>query len=122
MPQPAQRSTSPEDAKKFETTDVRIEHGKLGNNHNTDVVYYVDGERRVYVPGSPEERRMVRKIDFHMFTCVTVLYLLNYLDRQNVSLALLRSASLMFSKIGNAKVGGMQEDLKLSSSDYSVAL
>ena len=86
MSQPAQRSTSPEDAEKFGTTDVRIEHGELGNDHNTDVVYYVDGERRVYVPGSSEERRMVRKIDFHMFTCVTVLYLLNYLDRQNVSL------------------------------------
>ncbi len=84
QPLAAQRSTSPDDAEKFGTTDVRIEHGKVGNNH-ANVVYFVDGERRVYVPGSLEERRMVRKLDLHMFTCVTTLYLLNYLDRQNVS-------------------------------------
>ncbi|KAJ6589217.1 MFS general substrate transporter [Mycena capillaripes] len=98
-------STTPEDADKFGATDVRIEHAKATDK--IEVVYYVDGERRVYVPGSPEERTLVRKIDLHMFTCVSVLYLLNYLDRQNV---------------GNAKVGGMAADLKLSSSDYSVAL
>jgi hypothetical protein len=28
---------------------------------------------------------MVWKIDLHMFSCISVLYLLNYLDRSNVS-------------------------------------
>ena len=85
MSQPAQHLTSSEDAEKFGSTDVRIEYEKRGSDC-AEVVYYVDGKRKVYVPGSLEERRMVRKIDLHMFTCVSVLYLLNYLDRQNVSL------------------------------------
>ncbi|KAJ7469308.1 MFS general substrate transporter [Mycena galericulata] len=107
MSHPTHSSTIPEDEDKFGATDVRIEHEKAAGTLKDEVVYYVDGARRVYVPGSPEERAMVRKIDLHMFTCVSVLYLLNYLDRQNV---------------GNAKVGGMAADLKLSSSDYSIAL
>ena len=66
---------------------LSMEKLKLSSNHADVVrVYYVDGDRRAYVPGGPEERRMVKKIDLHMFTCVTVLYLLNYLDRQNVGL------------------------------------
>ncbi|KAJ7615831.1 MFS general substrate transporter [Roridomyces roridus] len=100
MPQPSQDD-------KFGTADVRIETSKNDLDSAGEVVYYVDGERRVYVPGGYEERTLLRKIDMHMFSCVCVLYLLNYLDRQN---------------IGNAKVGGMAADLKLSSSDYSVAL
>ncbi|KAJ7199968.1 MFS general substrate transporter [Mycena pura] len=105
MSHPAHSSTTPDDADKFGAIDVHIEHKTAADID--EVVYYVDGERRVYVPGSAEERTLVRKIDLHMFSCVSVLYLLNYLDRQNV---------------GNAKVGGMAADLKLSSSDYSVAL
>ncbi|KAJ7764290.1 MFS general substrate transporter [Mycena metata] len=105
MSHPTHSPTTPEDADKFGATDVHIEYAKTAERN--EVVYYVDGGRRVYVPGSAEERRLVRKIDLHMFTCVSVLYLLNYLDRQN---------------IGNAKVGGMAKDLNLSSSDYSVAL
>ena len=81
---PQHRSPTPEDSKKFgaQSEEVHIEHDKLRPD---SVVYYVDGERRVYVPDSPEERRLRRKIDIHMFSCVSVLYLLNYLDRQNVS-------------------------------------
>jgi hypothetical protein len=81
--QPQRRSPTPEDSKKF--SEVHIEHDKL--RQADSVVYYVDGERRVYVPDSPEERRLRRKIDIHMFSCVSVLYLLNYLDRQNVSMS-----------------------------------
>jgi hypothetical protein len=83
MSHPTHSSPTPEDADKFGATDVRIEYGKAADKE--EVVYYVDGERKVYVPGSAEERILVRKIDLHMFTCVSVLYLLNYLDRQNVS-------------------------------------
>ena len=68
--------TTPEFTDKFGAADVRIEHGATASQD--EVVYYVDGARRV------EERTLVRKIDLHMFTCVSVLYLLNYLDRQNV--------------------------------------
>lgn len=53
--------------------DTRMEEASTTD----EVVYYVAGERRVYVPGSVLEKRMVRKIDLHMFTCVCTLYLLN---------------------------------------------
>ncbi|EIN10930.1 MFS general substrate transporter [Punctularia strigosozonata HHB-11173 SS5] len=99
----------PADKEKYGRNDAQVEYAATADAQSpTDqVVYFVNGERRIYVPGSDLEKRMVRKIDLHMFTCVCILYLLNYLDRQN---------------IGNAKVAGMQDDLKLSSSDYSVAL
>jgi hypothetical protein len=60
-----------------------------------------------YVPDSTEEQRMVRKIDLHMMPILWVMYILNYLDRSN---------------IGNAKVAGMDVDLHMNSTDYSLAL
>ncbi|KAG0140955.1 hypothetical protein CROQUDRAFT_725900 [Cronartium quercuum f. sp. fusiforme G11] len=69
--------------------------------------YIYENQTRVYIPGSPEEKNLVRLIDLHMLPCICLLYLLNYLDR---------------SSIGNAKIGGMSKDLNLSSSDYSLAV
>ncbi|KAJ9640865.1 hypothetical protein H2204_003154 [Knufia peltigerae] len=60
-----------------------------------------------YVEGTEEEKKLVRKIDMHLIPILWAMYVFNYLDRTN---------------IGNAKVGGMEEDLKLSSSDYSLVL
>ncbi|RSH80115.1 hypothetical protein EHS25_007317 [Saitozyma podzolica] len=60
-----------------------------------------------FTPGSVEEKRLVRKIDRRILPILWLMYILNYLDRTN---------------IGNAKTGGMQADLKLSSSDYSLVL
>jgi len=64
-------------------------------------------EKRVYVPNPHEERKLVRKVDLRLFPVLWVMYVINYIDRSN---------------IGNAKVGGMQADLHLSSGDYSLAL
>ncbi|GMK54216.1 hypothetical protein CspeluHIS016_0108020 [Cutaneotrichosporon spelunceum] len=61
----------------------------------------------VYTPGTDEERRLVRKIDMRLFPMLWVMFCMNYLDRTN---------------IGNAKVGGMAHDLKLTSSQYSLVL
>ena len=63
------------DTEKFGQTDTRLE--PTDDHQESQVVYYVDGQRRVYVPGSKEERRMVWKIDLHMFSCICTLYLLN---------------------------------------------
>ncbi|WVF68722.1 hypothetical protein IAT40_003494 [Kwoniella sp. CBS 6097] len=60
-----------------------------------------------YVEGTDEEKRLVRKIDRHLLPMLWIMYVFNYLDRTN---------------IGNAKVGGMEKDLKLTSSDYSLVL
>ncbi|KAI0449107.1 major facilitator superfamily domain-containing protein [Xylaria acuta] len=61
-------------------------------------------------PASPKlridfalERRVVRKIDFHLVPLVMSLYLVAFLDRSN---------------IGNAQVAGMGKDLGLSDDQY----
>ncbi|EGG11926.1 uncharacterized protein MELLADRAFT_115045 [Melampsora larici-populina 98AG31] len=69
--------------------------------------YLFENSPRVYIPGSEEDKQLVRTIDLHMLPCICFLYLLNYLDR---------------SSIGNARIGGMGQDLELSSADYSLAV
>ncbi|CAI6331955.1 unnamed protein product [Periconia digitata] len=54
-----------------------------------------------------EEQNLVRKIDMYLLPTMWLMYLLSYMDRTN---------------IGNAKIAGMADDLKLSSNEYSVAL
>ncbi|RMY75691.1 hypothetical protein D0863_02423 [Hortaea werneckii] len=49
------------------------------------------------------EKKVLRKLDWNLVTLVSWLYLLAFLDRSN---------------IGNARIAGMEEDLKLSGSDY----
>ncbi|KAJ5088087.1 hypothetical protein N7456_011703 [Penicillium angulare] len=56
---------------------------------------------------SDEEKRLVRRLDIVLMPTLWVLYLLSYADRTN---------------IGNAKVAGMDQDLGLSSDQYSLAL
>ncbi|TAQ83266.1 hypothetical protein B7494_g8409 [Chlorociboria aeruginascens] len=54
---------------------------------------------------TPEmEKRYLRKLDKVLVPLVSGLYLLSYLDRSNV---------------GNAKIAGMQTDLKLTTSSYT---
>ncbi|KAF2184129.1 retrograde regulation protein 2 [Zopfia rhizophila CBS 207.26] len=54
-----------------------------------------------------ETRRILRKVDYRLLPMLTLLYVLGFLDRGN---------------IGNAKVAGMNKDLKLTSSQYNIAL
>ncbi|OSS47228.1 hypothetical protein B5807_09860 [Epicoccum nigrum] len=54
-----------------------------------------------------EEKRLIRKIDLYLLPTIWLMYLLSYMDRTN---------------IGNAKIAGMADDLKLTSNEYSIAL
>lgn len=59
---------------------------------------------------SPEQRRhaeraLVRKIDIRLLPMVILMYIMNYLDRNNIAAA---------------KLAGLQSDLNLSSVQYSV--
>ncbi|WRT65242.1 uncharacterized protein IL334_002185 [Kwoniella shivajii] len=74
---------------------------------STELPKTADNEVFDYIPGTDAEKRLVRKIDRHFLPMLWIMYVFNYLDRTN---------------IGNAKVGGMEADLKLSSSDYSLVL
>lgn len=89
-----------------------VEH-KAQDEWHPDGVYSDEHEHDMvalaarYVPDTPEEKALVRKIDRHIVPMIWLLYTLSYLDRAN---------------IGNAKTGGLQTDFKLTSDQYSVVL
>ncbi|KAI4681173.1 uncharacterized protein J4E88_005680 [Alternaria novae-zelandiae] len=56
---------------------------------------------------SSRERKLLMKVDLCVLPTVIVLYLLCFIDRTN---------------IGNARIAGMEEDLKLEGYDYNVVL
>ncbi|KAM3515646.1 hypothetical protein MY11210_000824 [Beauveria gryllotalpidicola] len=62
---------------------------------------------RDFVPGSPEEKKLVRKIDLYLMPILWIKYVFNYIDRTN---------------IGNAKIAGMQHDLRLTDDGYAWVL
>lgn len=84
-----------------------------GEDHSDDEEYMDDlgstrHNRRASVQSfelyTPDEERAVRrKLDTHLVLFVALLYLLGFLDRSN---------------IGNAKIAGLTDDLKLSDSQY----
>lgn len=41
----------------------------------------------VYVPDTPEEKKLVRKIDAHLFPMLWLMFLMNYLDRTNIGVS-----------------------------------
>lgn len=54
-----------------------------------------------------QEKRLLRKLDIHVLPMISVLYMLAFVDRIN---------------IGNAKIQGLDEDLKMTGNEYNVAL
>lgn len=51
------------------------------------------------------ERKMIRKVDVRLLTMTILMYILNYLDRNNIA---------------SAKLAGMQTDLRLHGNQYEV--
>ncbi|KAI0151428.1 allantoate permease [Pestalotiopsis sp. NC0098] len=60
-----------------------------------------------YVPGTPEEQRLVRKVELWMIPMLWWMCVLCYIDRNN---------------IGNADAAGMSTDLGLDSSQYAMLI
>ncbi|KKY13793.1 putative major facilitator superfamily transporter [Diplodia seriata] len=72
-----------------------------------DVDEELEEALRNYVPGSPEEKKLLRKIDLRLMPILWIMYILNYVDRTN---------------IGNAKIAGMEDDLNLDDQKYAWVL
>ena len=53
------------------------------------------------------ERKLLWKLDIHVLPMISILYMLAFIDRIN---------------IGNAKIQGLSTDLKMTGTDYNVAL
>ncbi|KAL4930119.1 major facilitator superfamily domain-containing protein [Aspergillus undulatus] len=73
---------------------------------NDGVVNHVEVSQDIFWT-EEEEKKLVRKIDFFLLPNIWIMYLLSYMDRTN---------------IGNARLAGMEEDLSLTSSQYSIIL
>lgn len=76
-----------------------------------------------YVPGTIEEKRLVRKIDIRLIPILWIMFMFNYIDRTNIGVSthpVLQDFTDCLAQ--NAKTGGTQKDLKLTSSDYSLVL
>ncbi|KAL1960884.1 hypothetical protein VTO42DRAFT_5867 [Malbranchea cinnamomea] len=56
-------------------------------------------------PESPEERKLLQKIDFFILTYCCIAFFFNYLDR---------------AVLGNAYVSGMKEDTNLTGNQYNI--
>lgn len=55
----------------------------------------------------PQDKKLLRKLDFHLIPWLTLLYLISFLDRTN---------------IGNAKIDGLLTDLHMSQNQYQASL
>ncbi|KDQ57415.1 hypothetical protein JAAARDRAFT_206966 [Jaapia argillacea MUCL 33604] len=82
--------------------------GSHSSLENEKVVVYQEEQKEGSLSKfSPvEDRRLLRKLDWHLLPFVSLLYLLSFLDRSN---------------IGNAKVAGMTKDLALVGLKYNIA-
>lgn len=85
---------------------------------------------RNFVPGTAEEKKLVRKIDFYLMPMLWLMYILNYVDRTNIvsrlsakQYPLVEKESSADMRIqGNAKIAGMQKDLGLTDDGYAWVL
>ncbi|CAF1142617.1 unnamed protein product [Adineta steineri] len=59
------------------------------------------------ISDDPNDKKLLRKLDLHLIPTMTLLYILSYLDRVN---------------IGQAKIDGLMESLKLTSTQYNTCL
>ncbi|KFY04914.1 hypothetical protein O988_00414 [Pseudogymnoascus sp. VKM F-3808] len=64
-------------------------------------------EQATIVYDEMETKRILRKVDLRLLPCLTLLYLLSFLDRGNM---------------GNARTLGMQDDLGLSGTQWNICL
>ena len=53
------------------------------------------------------EKKLVRKCDLHVLPMISILYILAFVDRIN---------------IGNARIQGLEADLRMKGNDYNIAL
>ncbi|MBW0476039.1 hypothetical protein O181_015754 [Austropuccinia psidii MF-1] len=120
----------------LEGAEVQFNSDKL---HEYQYSINEEGQTKTYVKGNLDEINLLKKLDWHMFPCVCFMYMLNrkqfsfsrnlYRDKEILTnltwvmlLNLKKLLDLDRASIANAKIGGMEKDLELSSSDYSTAV
>lgn len=73
-----------------------------------------------------EKKRILRKVDYRLIPILTLLYLVAFVDRSNmdkcIPLLLLPFVSTDRLAARNAKIAGMEKDLKLHGLQYNIAV
>ncbi|GAA5938662.1 uncharacterized protein JCM15063_005384 [Sporobolomyces koalae] len=87
----------------FKGQSAHLEHAGYADEALPDGV--IRRPARVFTP--EEEKKLYRKIDRRIMPILALLYLLSFMDRSN---------------IGNARLNGLEKDLKMSSAQYNLAL
>ncbi|KAI2623781.1 major facilitator superfamily domain-containing protein [Xylaria nigripes] len=86
---------------------------KVGGPNDTDACRFpVEQPSQIIARLTPEERRqlekrLVRKIDFRLLPMIIIMYILNYIDRNNIAAA---------------KLSGLPEDLNLKGNEFQTAV
>jgi hypothetical protein len=65
-----------------------------------------------------EEKTILKKLDRRVVGLISLLYLLSFLDRSSKLYCHTQSFILTRADIGNAKIAGLMNDLKLSDDQY----
>ena len=79
---------------------------EVGNETSLDQVMYDDFAARSSIWREQRQRALVKKIDIRLMPLLTTIYLLNYLDRANLS---------------QARQGSLEKDLGMTGSDFNLA-
>ncbi|KAM0709966.1 hypothetical protein Q7P35_002328 [Cladosporium inversicolor] len=87
--------------------DTHVADEKLKELHVEDTTVKANRNALQYEIDPVAEKKLLRKIDLHVVPILWFLFMLAFLDRTN---------------IGNARIQGMTEDLKMTGDDYNVAL
>lgn len=59
----------------------------------------------IYVPNTPEEAKLIRKIDAHLFPMLWLMFLMNYLDRTNIGVSWSWQVAPIFSLLTSERQG-----------------
>ena len=89
-------------------SDYEPDYGK--KHYDPDLVHPntdFDHDLLLECPPHTTQRKLITKIDFRVVPVLSILYLLAFLDRTNIA---------------NASVFGLQQDLKLTGTQYNTAL
>ncbi|KDE06251.1 hypothetical protein MVLG_03410 [Microbotryum lychnidis-dioicae p1A1 Lamole] len=91
-----------EDLSGQSTASEHAGEGSYSNTHNGEEIVKPS---RMFTP--EEEAKIWRKVDLRLLPYLALLYLLSFMDRGN---------------IGNARLAGLEADLKMTGDDYAIAL
>ncbi|KAK5006718.1 hypothetical protein LTR28_006153 [Elasticomyces elasticus] len=108
---------------------ITMQEEKLDRMHVEDASLGEKAELREDVSIDPvAEKRLLRKLDLHVIPPLFFLFLLAFLDRTNIGEQAVQNCVcenrlfLTRTLLGNAKIQGMTEDLKMTGNHYNIAL